>query len=60
MTEDEIHKGMQKMYSEFYSVPYTIRRVMRGFRLGFYPFFLIMIRNVVATMNARKLFVYKR
>lgn len=60
MTEDEIHKGMQKMYSEFYSVPYTTRRVMRGFRLGFYPFFLIMTRNVVATMNARKLFVYKR
>ncbi len=56
MTPDEIHKGLQKMYSEFYSIPYTIRRITRGLRLGLYPFLLIMARNIVATMNSRKLF----
>jgi radical SAM superfamily enzyme YgiQ (UPF0313 family) len=56
MTPDEIHKGLRKMYSEFYSIPYTIRRITRGLRLGLYPFLLIMARNVVATMNSRKLF----
>jgi len=44
------------MYSEFYSIPYTIRRITRGLRLGLYPFLLIMARNIVATMNSRKLF----
>lgn len=56
MTPDEIHKGLQKMYSEFYSIPYTIRRITRGLRLGLYPFLLIMARNIVATMNSKKLF----
>jgi radical SAM superfamily enzyme YgiQ (UPF0313 family) len=60
MTPDEIHKGLQKMYSEFYSIPYTIKRITHGLRLGLYPFLLIMARNIVATMNARRLFVKKR
>ena len=53
---DEINIGLQKMYTEFYSTPYTIRRITRGLRLGLYPFLLIMARNIVATMNSRKLF----
>lgn len=60
MTLDEIHKGMQKMYTEFYSIPYTIRRITRGLKLGLFPFFLITTRNIVATMNARRLFGKKR
>ena len=56
MSSDEIHIGMQKMYSEFYSIPYTTRRIFRGLKLGIFPFFLIMARNIVATMNSRKLF----
>ena len=59
MTPDEIHKGLQKMYSEFYSIPYTTRRILRGFKLGLFPFFLILARNVVATMNSRRLFMKK-
>ena len=59
MTLDEIHEGVQKMYTEFYSIPYTTRRILRGLKLGIFPFFLIMARNIVATMNARRLFVKK-
>ncbi len=59
MTLDEIHKGMQQIYTEFYSIPYTTRRILRGLNLGIFPFFLIMTRNIVATMNARRLFVKK-
>ncbi len=59
MSPDELVKGVRKMYSEFYSPPYTIIRIFRGFRLGLYPFFLIMARNIVATMNSRILFTKK-
>ena len=59
MTLDETYKGMQKMYTEFYSIPYTIRRITRGLKLGLFPFFLITTRNTVATMTARRLFVKK-
>ena len=56
MTPNELHNGLQKMYTGFYSIPYSIRRITRGLKLGLYPFFLIMARNVVATMNSRRLF----
>ena len=59
MVAEELVKGVQKMYTEFYSPQYTIKRILRGFRLGLYPFFLIMARNIVATMNSRILFTKK-
>jgi radical SAM superfamily enzyme YgiQ (UPF0313 family) len=51
---DEIHKGISYMYDEFYSLSYTIKRLVRGLQLGIYPFFLILGRNMIATMNSRR------
>lgn len=56
LTSEEIDKGLQKMYSEFYSIPYTAKRIFRGLLFGIYPFVVIFARNIVATMNSRRLF----
>ena len=56
MTTSELTQGMKTMYTEFYSLTYTIQRVVQSLRLGYAPFFSVLARNVVATMNARKLF----
>jgi len=59
MTPIELQYGVKKMYVEFYNTPYTVKRIFRGLKLGFYPFFLILARNIVANMNSRKLFTTK-
>lgn len=56
LTPDELTKGVQKMYREFYSVGYTAKRIIRSIKLGMYPFFTVVARNAVAVMNSRRLF----
>jgi len=56
MTPDELMQGIRKMYTKFYSTPNTIKRVVKSLRLGIYPFFVVLSRNVIATMNSRVLF----
>ncbi len=53
MTQKELLQGIGKMYKEFYSAPYTIRRVINSLKFGFYPFFLVLERNVNASMQMR-------
>jgi radical SAM superfamily enzyme YgiQ (UPF0313 family) len=55
MTQDELVKGMKKLYLGFYSTPYTIKRIIRSLRYGFYPFFTVFGRNFVANMNSRRI-----
>ena len=59
MTTDELINGIRKMYTEFYSTPYTVKRVINSLSLGLYPFFLVLARNAVANMNARRVFSKK-
>jgi radical SAM superfamily enzyme YgiQ (UPF0313 family) len=56
MTVEELQYGLMRMYREFYSIPFTFRRILKGLTLGFFPFFLIIARNIIATMNSRILF----
>lgn len=56
MTAEELRVGVQKMYYEFYQLAYTIRRIVRGLRWGLFPFFAIVVRNLVAIMGSRRLF----
>ena len=58
MSKDELTQGIGKMYLEFYSNYYTTKRVIKGLKLGIFPFFLILARNVIAKMNARNLLNY--
>lgn len=55
MTSDELIQGVKKMYIEFYSTPYTGKRIVRSFKYGLYPFFMIFTRNAVANMNSRRI-----
>ena len=56
MTSEELLEGVRKMYRDFYSIPYTVKRLMRCMKLGLYPFFMVANRNIIATMNSRRLF----
>jgi radical SAM superfamily enzyme YgiQ (UPF0313 family) len=53
MTSEDILHGIRKMYKDFYSAPYAIRRVLNSLKFGFYPFFIVSERNVSARMQMR-------
>jgi radical SAM superfamily enzyme YgiQ (UPF0313 family) len=53
MTPNELLQGVKKMYSEFYSFKNTMTRVVNGLHLGFFPFFLILARNLISNMISR-------
>jgi radical SAM superfamily enzyme YgiQ (UPF0313 family) len=55
MTPEELREGVRRMYHEFYQLPFTIKRIMRGLRWGLYPFLAIFVRNLVAMMGRRRL-----
>ncbi len=55
MTSVELEYGVRGVYTEFYGKAYTLRRITRGVRLGLYPFFVIVARNVIAMMGGRRL-----
>jgi radical SAM superfamily enzyme YgiQ (UPF0313 family) len=57
MTPEQLLTGVQWMYSDFYTPFHTIQRVLRSLRDGLYTFFVVLSRNVIATMNSRRLFV---
>ena len=56
LTANEITHGVKHLYQEYYRPSYTIRRIINGLHLGFFPFLVILARNMVATMNSRRLF----
>jgi radical SAM superfamily enzyme YgiQ (UPF0313 family) len=60
LTPEELLEGVKRMYIEFYSTQNTVRRIFRGLKLGIFPFFLVMIRNAVANMNSRFLYVSEK
>ena len=55
MNPEELRKGVKRMYMEFYSTPYTVKRAIKSLRLGMYPFLLVLERNISANMNSRRL-----
>jgi len=59
MTKDDLQKGVQSLYEQCYSFPFTTRRVVKSLHLGMYPFFVVLARNAVAVMNNRRLFLKK-
>jgi radical SAM superfamily enzyme YgiQ (UPF0313 family) len=59
LTPDELRQGIIKMYSEFYTPIYTLKRVLRSLNFGIYPFFMVLARNTISNMNRRILFFSK-
>ena len=60
LSPEELLDGVKRMYIDFYSTQNTVKRIFRGLKLGIYPFFLVMIRNAVANMNSRFLYVSEK
>lgn len=54
MNPDELRIGVKKMYNTFYSNNNTIKRIIRSFKLGFYPFFLVVFRNILTNIGSKK------
>jgi radical SAM superfamily enzyme YgiQ (UPF0313 family) len=59
LTKDDLIKGIQMMYADFYSLKNTLKRIIYSLRLGVYPFLLVLSRNAIATMNSRQVFSSK-
>jgi radical SAM superfamily enzyme YgiQ (UPF0313 family) len=55
MTPEELLQGVKRMYTNFYSTSYTVKRIVKSLRLGLYPFFLVLARNMVANMHSKLL-----
>jgi hypothetical protein len=51
MSREELLSGVRSLYRDFYSISYTIKRVVKSIRLGFYPFILVLERNFAASMR---------
>lgn len=60
MTPDELVQGVRFLYTEFYRPTITIKRIMNNLPRGFYPFFLVLMRNIIATLSARRLTISKK
>ena len=59
MTPEELQQGVQEMYTKFYAPLNSMKRILRNLPRGVYPFFVIFARNIIATMNSRRLFIKK-
>jgi radical SAM superfamily enzyme YgiQ (UPF0313 family) len=55
MTKNELQMGIGQVYHEFYSPKNTLIRVARAFRLGWYPFFSVINRNLISLFASLKL-----
>ncbi len=54
MTPEELKEGVKKMYNDYYSIKNSIRRIINSINLGFYPFFLVLFRNMLTSMGAKQ------
>ena len=55
MTPEELRDGVKKMYVKYYSFKHTINRIILSMKLGFYPFFLILFRNILTSMGSKQI-----
>jgi len=55
MNPEDLKNGIKKMYNIFYSNSNTIKRIIKSTRLGFYPFFLVLFRNILANIGSKKI-----
>ena len=55
MSPDELSNGLKKMYKEFYSTKNTTKRIINSIHLGFFPFTLVLARNILSKINYQRL-----
>ncbi len=59
MTADELRQGVQQMYRGFYTPVYSLQRISKNLFRGMYPFVVVFARNIIASINSRRLFTKK-
>jgi radical SAM superfamily enzyme YgiQ (UPF0313 family) len=59
MTAEELLQGVQWIYTQYYHPFHTIQRITRNLRKGPYSFFLVLARNIVTMLGARRLYHQK-
>jgi radical SAM superfamily enzyme YgiQ (UPF0313 family) len=60
MTPEELQIGITMIFNEFYSPGHTVKRILRSLRWGLVPFFVVFMRNIIATMGRRRLSTHKK
>lgn len=60
MSVRELQEGVRTLYQKFYSPQESLKRVIRGFQLGFHPFLVILSRNLIANFNRKNIAKSKR
>ena len=55
MSPDELLIGVNFMYQSFYSIPETIKRILKGLSYGIYPFVAIANRNFISLIASQKI-----
>ncbi len=59
MTPEELIQGVRLVYAEFYRPMSSLKRIFQNLPRGLYPFFLVFMRNIIATFGARRLYASK-
>jgi radical SAM superfamily enzyme YgiQ (UPF0313 family) len=55
MTPEELLRGVQKMYTGFYALSFSLKRILQNLSRGLYPFFIVFTRHIITIMNSRRL-----
>jgi radical SAM superfamily enzyme YgiQ (UPF0313 family) len=55
MSANDLVRGVQYLYSHFYNPLETSKRISRSLRLGVYPFFMVISRNLIAMIASQKI-----
>ncbi len=60
MTAEKLLEGVQWMYAQYYHPFPTIQRITRNIQKGLYPFFVVLVRNLIVMRGARRLHHQKK
>jgi radical SAM superfamily enzyme YgiQ (UPF0313 family) len=60
MTPEELLRGAQQMYAEFYTPLSSMKRILQNLNRGLYPFFIVFARNIITIMSSRRLYINRK
>jgi radical SAM superfamily enzyme YgiQ (UPF0313 family) len=54
MTQEELKKGVQTMYKQFYATTPVMKRITKSFHYGIYPWLLVLERSLTTQLFTRQ------
>ena len=55
MSTTQLMQGVQYLYIRFYNPIETIKRIVKSLKLGLYPFFMVISRNLISMIASQKI-----